>query len=155
MKKSHSLHGFFVFIETLIYCLGCHCDREAQPWREAIRRTLRASCKRAWQSPRLYTIQIRSLPSQLEVAMWLSAIAKIKINQALIRYTLVFSQFFEIRNGIFIQPDSNLLFEPVCIRIRLWFRKVVMFTHDGIPHKVFVPAYLLCGRKWFEWNHSF
>lgn len=53
----------------------------------------------------------RLLPLKLEVFMRLSTVAQVEINQALIGKVFFFRQVLEIRDGIFIQADRDLLFK--------------------------------------------
>ena len=92
---------------------------------------------------------------QLKLPILLGAISEIKINQALIRYAFFLSHALEIFDSIFVQADSNLLFQFLSVGIGSRVGKIVVFTHDDALHKFRVLACLLYVLKLHELSHSF
>ena len=57
------------------------------------------------------------------------AIAKVQVDQALIRNSYLFGNTFEVANRILIQPYGYLLLQLRGVRIFARFCKVIFFSH--------------------------
>ena len=79
--------------------------------------------------------------------MRLSAIPKIKVDEALIGKILFLGKFLKILDGIFVEPNSDLLLQLFGVWVFDGFGKVVVITHVCTLHKFCVPAYQLCERR--------
>ena len=70
--------------------------------------------------------------------MGLGAVAEIEIDQALIRDAFVFSEGFEILDGVFVDSNSYLLFQLLGVRVFGRLGKIVVITHFDNLHKFVV-----------------
>lgn len=73
--------------------------------------------------------RVHSRPIQLELAMGNCAIPQVQINETLVWNSSTLGYRFELVDGLFIKPNSDLLFEQRSAWIFLRSGKVIFFAH--------------------------
>ncbi|SBT04012.1 hypothetical protein ACCAA_130007 [Candidatus Accumulibacter aalborgensis] len=57
------------------------------------------------------------------------AVAQIQVDEALVGDTNVFRDSLEVRDGLFVEPNGDLLFELCCVWVFSGSGEVVFFAH--------------------------
>jgi len=69
------------------------------------------------------------LPSHAQTSVAGSAVAKVEVDQSLVRNPCLLSQVLEVGNRGFIKPDRNPLLQAPGVRVLPSFRKIVFLPH--------------------------
>ena len=72
---------------------------------------------------------LRGLPSHREALLVSRAIAEEEIDQRLVRHLSVLREMLEVRERILVQPDRDLLLEPLRVGVHPGLREVVSLSH--------------------------
>ena len=70
----------------------------------------------------------------------MSAISQIQVNKILVGYTCFVSKILEVVNDICAQPDGNLFFQSIEVRIPARVGKIVIIFHDTKSPYCFVSG---------------
>ena len=58
-----------------------------------------------------------------------SAVPQVQVNEALVRNAYVLRDCLEVRDGLFVEPNGNLLLELCCVWVLPRSGEVVFFSH--------------------------
>lgn len=57
------------------------------------------------------------------------AVSQIQVDEALVRNSNVFRDCLEVHDGLFVEPNRDLLLELCCVRVLLGSGEVVLIAH--------------------------
>jgi len=86
--------------------------------------------------------QVSLLPVEIQLPLRGRTVPQVQIDETLIRNANVFRNGLEVRDGLFIEPNGDLLLELRCIGILSCSGEVVLFAHVA-PLRI-EPGFLGC-----------